>query len=346
MYKKVIVLEIKEAYVLAMEEGGTVVRIRKKEGLRIGDEIYILDEDVYGEGGKRMVCFSLGGEGKDRKSPGKQNKKTVYMRFAGLAAVAAMIVLCISFTVPLLSGTAYAQASFDGEACVQVTLNEEYEITGAVSPDGSLNKEDVNSLVGKSLEDAGAQIRNLCGEGSILIGYAFLDEEHLDEMFDRELRQLFAGQTILCLSGNSSDVKAADGSVMSLGKYLMEQQNAGADLDDLLEELSLEQLEQMLREDPSWMRNEDFRDTMLEYHEKRAETEAGEEEELPDAEETTDTEEEAADLEEADDKKENNASDDDSKDTKSQDTEDAEDTEEDVNETEEDAPGDAEEDDE
>ncbi|EJX01263.1 hypothetical protein EVA_10632, partial [gut metagenome] len=47
MIEKVLILELKEAYALAMEEGGSVVRIKRKSGLSVGDEIYILPEDLY-----------------------------------------------------------------------------------------------------------------------------------------------------------------------------------------------------------------------------------------------------------------------------------------------------------
>ncbi len=313
MYKKVIVLEIKEAYVLAMEEGGAVVRIRKKDGLHVGDAIYILEEDLWEEREMAAAVSSSKSTLTNGKVRKKVLKKTVYMRIAGFAAMAAILVLCISFTLPFLSGTVYAQASFDGEACVQVALNDDYEITGAVSPDSSLEDGELNSLVGKPLKEAGEQIRKLCGKGSILIGYAFLEENPLDETFIRELRQLFDGQTILCLSGDPSDVKAADTKVMSLGKYLMEKQNAGADLDDLLESLSSKQLSQLLKEDPSWMQNEDFRDAMLDYQEKKAGSYQSEEKEDGEENETSDddpSDVDAPDTDDQEDDQEDNREDD------------------------------------
>ena len=46
MYLKVLVMEIKEDYCLAMTEDGAVVRIRKKDGMKVGRRIYILREDL------------------------------------------------------------------------------------------------------------------------------------------------------------------------------------------------------------------------------------------------------------------------------------------------------------
>lgn len=41
MIKKVIVLELKDDYALAMEEGGSIIRIKKKDGLSVGDKIWL-----------------------------------------------------------------------------------------------------------------------------------------------------------------------------------------------------------------------------------------------------------------------------------------------------------------
>lgn len=46
MYLKVLVMEIKEDYCLGMTEDGAVVRIRKKDGMKVGRRIYILREDL------------------------------------------------------------------------------------------------------------------------------------------------------------------------------------------------------------------------------------------------------------------------------------------------------------
>ena len=48
MYEKAVVLEIKDDYCLVMTEDGKIVRIWKKAGIREGQKIYILEEDLYG----------------------------------------------------------------------------------------------------------------------------------------------------------------------------------------------------------------------------------------------------------------------------------------------------------
>ena len=46
MYHKVIVMEIKETYALVMAEDGQILRVVYKDGMKVGDCIYILEEDI------------------------------------------------------------------------------------------------------------------------------------------------------------------------------------------------------------------------------------------------------------------------------------------------------------
>lgn len=47
MYHKVIILEIKGGYALAMTEDGEIIRIKKKAGMKVGAAVYVLEEDRY-----------------------------------------------------------------------------------------------------------------------------------------------------------------------------------------------------------------------------------------------------------------------------------------------------------
>lgn len=114
MYKRVIVLELKTAYALVMEEGGAILRIYRKDGLAVCDTIYVLPEDIYQE--KRasaVIPFPVGG--KASSSCRKHSGKSVWLKLGGMVA---MLALCISLFLPRLSVTAYAVASFDGASSI------------------------------------------------------------------------------------------------------------------------------------------------------------------------------------------------------------------------------------
>ncbi|MBM6860972.1 anti-sigma factor domain-containing protein, partial [Clostridium saudiense] len=44
---KGIVMEIKDDYVIIMKEDGTLVRIKNKDGLKVGKSIFFFEEDIY-----------------------------------------------------------------------------------------------------------------------------------------------------------------------------------------------------------------------------------------------------------------------------------------------------------
>lgn len=291
MYRKAIVLKIEDGYVLAMEEGGGIIRIKQKDGLTVGDSIYVLPEDLYQKEEASVIVPLSGANG--RKKPSKRcfSQKSIWMRVAGMAAV---LFLCISLLIPHVLVTAYAQASFDGQASVQVKLDQSYKIISAVSPDNSVSTDALHSLRGKLISEVGAELRALCGSGSVLVGYAFWNDADADSGLQQKLQALFRGQPIVCVSGSAADIQAADGKTRSLGTYLMEKQMTDNDVDDLLEGLALNDLEQMLRENPNWMNDSDFREALEEKKEKLAEAESDEMDEIEDV----DDEEEVEDTSE------------------------------------------------
>ncbi len=56
-YEKVIVVELKSEWDLAMRPGGEIIRIRKKQGLHTGDVIYILPEDIISQKNDNTLLF-------------------------------------------------------------------------------------------------------------------------------------------------------------------------------------------------------------------------------------------------------------------------------------------------
>ena len=283
MYKKVIVLELKAAYALVMEEGGAILRIYRKDGLVVGDTIYVLPEDIYQE--KRasaVIPFPAGGKGSS--SGRKHSGKSVWLRLGGMAA---MLALCISLVLPQFSVTVYAVASLDGDSRIQVELDQNGRILSAISLDGSVTQDDLDSLKGKTIEDAASDLNTWCGDGTILIGYTLMDGSEGDPATLQSIQALFTKQPVVCLSGVAGDVHAADEQSVSLGRYLMSQMKT-EDLDDILEELPPETIEQMLKENPTWSSYPEFQEALEERREEQ-------DEEREDTADSDDEREDAAD---------------------------------------------------
>ena len=268
MYKKAIVLEVKTAYALAMEEGGAVLRIRLKDGLAVGDAIYVLPEDLYqAEGTSGVVPFPAGG--RDRTKTGKSRRPSPWLRLGGMAAI---LVLCVTLLFPRLTPVAYAVASFDGDTSIQVRLDQRGRILSASSPDGSMQQKELDGLKGKSLEDAAAALSAWCGDGSLLIGYALIGGGEEDPATLRSIQAFFSEQPVVCLSGAAGDIHAADGQSVSLGRYLIARME-NEDLDEILEELPPETIGKLLEETPAWSSHPEFQEALEEQLEKQTEDE-------------------------------------------------------------------------
>ena len=176
MYKKAIVIELKDCYALAMEEGGGIIRIKKKPGLSVGDSIYVLPEDLYQKETKASVV-SFGAAGASQKRKNSSNIHTgLWMKVASAAAV---VLLCIGIMAPQMRVKAYALTSFDGDISIQLELDDQYRIIRIFSPDKGA-EEKLKALRGKHIREAGEELKALCGDGQILAGYAVLDERKKD----------------------------------------------------------------------------------------------------------------------------------------------------------------------
>lgn len=154
MYKKAIVMEIKAAYAIAMEEGGSIIRIKKKDGLSVGDSIYVLPEDLY-QG--QDACSDSSLHRFQRKLvPFPGIKKSSLVK---IASIAAMLILCITLAVPQLTVTTYAQASFDGAGSIQLSLDRNLQIIKATSSDQSVSDSVLKALHGKHINEVGNTLR-------------------------------------------------------------------------------------------------------------------------------------------------------------------------------------------
>ena len=221
MYKKAVVIELKDCYALAMEEGGGIIRIKKKPGLSVGDSIYVLPEDLYQKETKASVV-SFGAAGASQKRKNSSNIHTgLWMKVASAAAV---VLLCIGIMVPQMRVKAYALTSFDGDISIQLELDDQYRIIRIFSPDKGA-EEKLKALRGKHIREAGEELKALCGDGQILAGYAVLDEGKKDAGLEESIYSLFCGQPVVCLSGSAEEAASAKESGKSLGQYLLEKEN-------------------------------------------------------------------------------------------------------------------------
>ncbi len=213
MYLKVLVMEVKENYCLAMTQDGEILRIKRKKNMKIGDRIFILQEDLYQEEQGENLIFHR--ENKGRK---------IIWSVAAVAAAAAVFVGAAVYEHQLLN-TSYALVSVDGAMSVQLELNKKGTVKKAISYDHTLTEAELKNLEGKEFQEA-AEFLNFATDDQKqkwLVSYAFYQEETLkDAGFQKKLEAVFKEEAALCLKGDKEDIEKAEEENKTLGNYLVE----------------------------------------------------------------------------------------------------------------------------
>lgn len=289
MLDKVIILELKEDYAIAMKEGGEVIRIKRKPGMAVGDQVYVLPEDLYTEKSK-VIPFQAA-----TRSP------AALRRIARMATAAAMVVLMIVALLPNLATKAYAVVSIDGQQRVQMEVDKDQSVLEVSSVDGSLPDAQLQQLKGRNLFELGPELTELLGNGPLLVAYAPYDGAS-DPETEQALRQMFGQTELVYLAGNAQDISSAAENSQSLGLYmlslLMNEEHSDFledfyedyfgldDLDDedddlmeddsdkqedAFEDLTLNELMDLAKAHPEYMKNSDFREVLSDKIEERDE---------------------------------------------------------------------------
>mgnify|MGYP000425288009 FL=1 len=253
MYHRVIVMEIKETYALVMAEDGQILRVVYKDGMKVGDRIYILEEDILKKDSFKEENHASIIPFVERKKTGNQHK-TFWKKMVAVAAACALFVT--SFAVLSKPGKAYAMVSVDGEKAVEVVLNQKNRVKEADSKNDSLTREEKKKIKGEKVETIKNYFsQDLLDKETIIVGYAFLEDESEEERaaLQRRLEKTFGTEHLLYLAGDKEDVENAKKAGKSLGIYLAEQILTGEDFNKVVNEVTEEEILELLEKNPSFM---------------------------------------------------------------------------------------------
>ncbi len=284
MYHKVIILEIKDEYVLAMTEEGEIIRIKKKAGMKVGAAVYVLEEDKY--------------------------IKVRTLQWQKAAAIAAAILLCItSLLLPQFSQQVYAMVELEGTKSVSVKIDKNYKIQDAYSYDDTVSLKCLKDLEGQKLQDLkeiAEEIRDT--DGSLTVVYAmYKEDEKISKELEEALQEIFGNQDVTYMKGKIEEIQEPDKKQKTdiiTGKETIAEPKTAEEEDDREDaETDIEDVEEPENE-------EDEGDSFLETEEPASgetdiepEIEEPEEPELPEQEnqEPEDTQEEEPEEEEPED---------------------------------------------
>ena len=255
MYHKVIVMEIKETYALVMAEDGQILRVVYKDGMKVGDCIYILEEDILKKDSFKEENHASIIPFVERKKTGNQHK-TLWKKMVAVAAAFALFVT--SFAVLSKPEKAYAMVSVDGEKAVEVVLNQKNRVKEADSKNDSLTGEEKKEIKGEKVETIKNYFsQDLSDKETIIVGYAFLEDESEEERaaLQRRLEKTFGTEHLLYLAGDKEDVENAKKAGKSLGIYLAEQILTGDNFNKVVNEATEEEILELLEKNPSFIEN-------------------------------------------------------------------------------------------
>lgn len=249
-------MELKENYALVMAKEGQILRVRRKDGMKIGDCIYILEEDLVSgqeqreDHGTPIIHFA---EEQKKRNPRKIWKQMV----AAADAIAFIVTSAAILTKPEKS---YAMVSVDGTKNVELLIDQKHKVTEAAT-ENSQFAEEVKELKGEKVDAVKEYFaKDASKEETIVVGYALYKDATKQEVeaLQRQLEKIFGTEHILYIVGDQKDIKQAKKEGKSLGMYLAEQAVSENDFSDIIYEGSAEELLELLENNTTVIQNPTF----------------------------------------------------------------------------------------
>ena len=264
---KGIVMEIKDDYVIVMKEDGTLVRIQKKDNLKVGKSIFFFEEDIYIR---------------------KESAKVIPFRryIVPLGAIAALFIILINPMINRLSNNVsntYAVLTFDINPSIEFELEENGIIKNVkgINDDGiALGVENIKGVSFKdgviALKELLMKNNYLANNNAILIGFSFMGDENItyEEDIQNIIKNTFKGTDVAFLKGKKSDLEKAESRGISLGKYEALVKLDEDNFEDAIENLTTQEMIQLLKSnDKSIFLDEDQLEELQDELEDRFEDE-------------------------------------------------------------------------
>ena len=246
-------MELKDQYALVMAEEGEILRVRRKEGMKVGNCIYVLEEDFVRHEETDTISKVL------NLSEKKKNRRHSYPLWKqAMAAVAALVIFMTSAVILLKPETAYAMVSVDGNKNVEVLINQKHTVKEAESGNDKMAKVELEDLKGKKVD----AVKDYFEEDTekketLVVGYALCKDATTQEVEDlhRQLEKIFGTEHVLYICGNQEDIKQAKKEGKSLGMYLVEHIVSEKEFGDIVYEGTEEEFWELLESNHAVMQN-------------------------------------------------------------------------------------------
>lgn len=254
MLYKGIIIEVKDEYSIVVTNESEFLKIKNKEGMKVGDKIYFLEEDIYNteenailsdqseenEEKSNVIDF------KEKKEKSKNNMSRIYKRLVSVAATIAIIVGAVIYTS---SPKSYATVSFDENgSSVELNLDKNKKVNSTSLINGSLDISDDDDF-SMVLDQLYKQIKRDSKNnknGRVLVGLCFEDAKDL--AYEKEIKNLisqkFKGLNIMYVRVDKNQVNMNQNAEISMGEYAAMKMIE----EDDIEGMTMDRLNQMLKD--------------------------------------------------------------------------------------------------
>lgn len=260
MYFKGVVMEVKDKYSIIMKDDSTMVRLKNREDIKEGDVIVFLEEDIY-----------------DIKTSSNRNFNKLFIPFVAIAASLMVLVL------PMLSknkDVAYALMSLDINPSIQIELDKNKKIVNIEGINNDGKRLNLNTLKGMDLESGLNQIKIILENqkysvqnDSAIVGFTFL-ENSMDSKYESDVKNIVRNSLdktkTAYISATKQDLEKANEQGISLGRYAASL-NMKEDPEDEIENLSVEQILQLLNNKDNLYLNNEVKEELQDELEDRVE---------------------------------------------------------------------------
>lgn len=254
MLYKGIIIEVKDEYSIVVTNESEFLRIKNKEGMKVGDKIYFLEEDIYNteentilsDQSKKNEEKSNIIDFKEKKEKSKNNMSRIYKRLVSVAATIAIIVGTVIYTS---SPKSYATVSFDENgSSLELNLDKNKKVNSTSLINGSLDISDDDDF-SMVLDQLYKQIKRDSKNnknGRVLVGLCFEDAEDL--AYEKEIKNLisqkFKGLNIMYVRVDKNQVNMNQNAEISMGEYAAMKMIE----EDDIEGMTMDRLNQMLKD--------------------------------------------------------------------------------------------------
>lgn len=235
---KVIIMEVKDDYAIAMTSDFEFIKIKKKKSMTEGQKIYIVDEDI---------C-----QGEEKTSLSNKNK---LLKILGVIAILLGILLLAFLFNPFKKDT-YATASFDGDASIEFSLDENKKITKAISRDDSIPSGELENLKGKSFEYGIDEIDDYLENDNYILSSCYVpsgeDDNYIDDIrtaIDKELSD------VIFINANKDDIKQAEKENKTLGQYKLQSVASLSELEKYINNVNYNKLDRFVLTNSNLIKN-------------------------------------------------------------------------------------------